>query len=84
MPKQQNTLKHRHGFGKMKHIDVAHLWLQDEVKSNGLRVRRVKSEDNLADIGTKALSNRIGRKHAISMKYADAQENLRSGDVMEL
>ena len=32
---------HRHGIGKMKHIDVAHLWLQDEVKSNSLRVRRV-------------------------------------------
>ena len=46
----------------MKHIDVAHLWLQDEVKSNRLRVRRVKSEDNLADIGTKALSNKIIRK----------------------
>ena len=25
--------------GKMKHIDVAHLWLQDEVKSNSLKVR---------------------------------------------
>ena len=43
----------------MNHIDVAHLWLQDEVKSNRLRVRRVKSEENLAHIGTQALSNRI-------------------------
>ena len=60
----------------MKHIDVAHLWLQDEVKSNRLRVRRVKSEDNLADIGTKALSNKIIRKHATSMAYVDAQENV--------
>ena len=32
--------------------------LQDEVNSNRLGVRRVKSEDNLADIGTKALSNK--------------------------
>ena len=31
------------------HIDVAHLWLQDEVKSNRLRVRRVKSQDYVAD-----------------------------------
>ena len=66
----------------MKHIDVAHLWLQDEVKSNRLRVRRVKSVDNLADIGTKALSNKIIRKHAISMEYVDVQENLKSGDAM--
>ena len=55
---------HRHRIGKMKHIDVAHMWLQDEVKSNRLKVRLVKSEDNLADIGTNALSNKIIRKHA--------------------
>ena len=68
----------------MKHIDVAHLWLQDEVKSDRLRVRRMKSEDNLADIGTKAISKTIIRTNARSMEYVDVQENLRSGDVMRL
>ena len=34
------------------------------------------SEDNLADIGTKALSKIIIRK-AISMEYVDVQENLK-------
>ena len=58
---------HRHGIGKMKHIDVEHLWLQDEVTSNRLSVRRVKREVNLADIGTTALSNKIVRKHATSI-----------------
>ena len=33
---------HRHEIGKMKRINVAHLRLQDEVKSNRLRVRLVK------------------------------------------
>lgn len=33
---------HRRGMGRMKNIDVAHLWLQDEVRSNRLTVRRVK------------------------------------------
>ena len=51
----------------MKHVDVAHLWLQDEVKSIRLSLHRVKSEDNLADIGTEAVSNKTIRKHAISM-----------------
>ena len=77
----EHTL-HRHGIGKMKHIDVAHLWLQDELKSNRMKVCRVKSVENLAAIGTKALSNKITRKHATSMLYIDAQENLKSGDVM--
>ena len=49
-----------------------------------MRVRRVKSEDNLADIGTKVISNKIIRKHAISMGYIDAQENLKTGDVTGL
>ena len=53
---------HRHVIGKMQHIDVAHLWLHDEVKSNRLRVRLDKSEDNLADIGTKALSTKNHQK----------------------
>ena len=67
---------HRHGIVKMKPIDVAHLWLQ----SNRLKVRRVKSEDNLPDIGTTALDNKIIMKRATSMAYVDAQENLKSGD----
>ena len=58
---------HRHGIGRMKHVDVAHLWLQDDVKSERLRVRRVKSGDNLADMGAKAVSSRIIRKHATGM-----------------
>ena len=51
--KATEHILHRHGIGTMQHIDVAHLCLQDEVKSNRLTVRRVKSEDNLADFGTK-------------------------------
>ena len=82
--KATEHILHRHGIGEMKHIDVAHSWLQDEGQSNMLNVRRVKSEDNLADIGTKALCNKIIRKHATSMEYVDAQENFKSGDAMGL
>ena len=78
--KATEHILHRHGFDKKKHIDVAHWWLQD-VKSNRLKVRRVKSEDNLAGIGTKALSNKIIRMHATSMVCVDVQENVKSGGV---
>ena len=50
--KATEHILHRHGTGKMKHIDVVNTWLQDEVKSNRLEVRRVESEDNLSDIRT--------------------------------
>ena len=43
----------------MKHIDVARLRLQDEIRSNRLVVRRVSSEQHMADVGTKALSRAV-------------------------
>ena len=72
--KATKHILHRHGIGKKKPIDVAHLWLQDEVTS----------EDNLVDIRTKALSNKIVRKHATSTEYIDAQGNWKSGDAVGL
>ena len=79
--KATEHILHLHGIGKMTHIDVAHLWLQDGVKSNRLRVRWVRSADILLDIGTKAISNKIIRKHATSMGYVDAPENLKDRGI---
>ena len=36
---------HRQGIGKLKHIDVAFLWVQDEIRSQRLRVHRIRSEE---------------------------------------
>ena len=54
---------HRQGFGELKHIDVASLWVQDEIRSQRRRVRRVRSEENVADLGTKPLSKTVIAKH---------------------
>ena len=54
---------HKQGIGKLKHIDVAYLWVQDEIRSWRRRVRRVKSEENVADLGTKPLSKTVIAKH---------------------
>ena len=64
--KASEHILHRHGIGKMKHIDEAHLWLQDEVKSNRLRVRRVKSEGQSSQtLGRR----RPATKSSESMRY---------------
>ena len=47
--KDTEHILHRHGIGRLKHIDVAYLWMQGETRSKRLRVRRVKSEENVAD-----------------------------------
>ena len=65
--KATEHILHRQGIGKLKHIDVAYLWIQDEVRSHRLRVRRVRSEDNVADLGTKPLSKAVIAKHCLAL-----------------
>ena len=47
---------HRHGLGKMKHLQVQQLWLQEGVRSGKFKLLKVATKDNLADIGTKPIS----------------------------
>ena len=65
---------HRQGIGKLKHIDVAYLWVQDEIKSQRLRVRRVRSEENVADLGTEQISKTVIAKHCLSLGYVNMDE----------
>ena len=75
--KATEHIVHRQGIGKLKHIDVAYLWIQDEIRSHRLRVRRVRSEDNVADLGTKPLSTAVIAKHCLTMGYVNMnQENV--------
>ena len=41
--------------GRMKHLDLAHYWLRDEVAMGFIGVQYVPTQDQLADILTKAL-----------------------------
>ena len=43
----------RRGLGRMRHIEVRELWLQEEVRKGGVEVGRVAGEDNPADLMTK-------------------------------
>ena len=65
---------HSQGIGKLKHIDVAYLWVQDEIRSQRLRVRRVRSEENVADLGTKPLSKTMISKHCLTLEYVNMDE----------
>ena len=40
----------RKGMGRVRHVEVSELWIQDAVKSKMLTVNKVKGEDNPADI----------------------------------
>ena len=44
----------RRGLGKMRHVELKYLWVQDVVKEGRLRVRKVDGARNVADHLTKA------------------------------
>ena len=62
------------GIGRMKHIDVAHLWMQHEIGSKRWRVRRVKSEENIVDVETKPLSKAVIATHCFTQGHVDIAE----------
>ena len=62
--------------------------MQDEVRS--LRVRRVESGENVADLGTKLLSKSVVAKYCLTLGYVNVAEDsalvqtARRGDVLGL
>ena len=69
--KATEHILHRHGIGRLKHIDEAYLRIQDEVRSNKLRERRVKSEEHVSDLGTKVPSKATITKHCTTLGYVN-------------
>ena len=65
--KATEHILHRQGIGRLKHIYVAYVWMQDEDRSKWLRVRRVKREENVADWGTTPLSKAVIAKHCLAL-----------------
>ena len=72
----------RRGLGKMRHIDVKHLWLQDLVKQGEIRLAKVLGDRNPADLLTKyhdrARVKMLGRIGGIDITLtADAEGECR-------
>ena len=64
-----NGICHRTGLGKVKHLDVQLLWLQDAVRRNRVRVGKVRGDKNPADLMTKHLSRVLIEKNLERLGY---------------
>ena len=54
-------IANRSGSGKLKHLDIKDLWLQDVVRAKRLSIKKEPSASNWSDLGTKSLTGtRIG------------------------
>ena len=49
-------IANRVGVGKVRHIEVNQLWLQEMVSSGKMRIEKVRNEENLADALTKGVN----------------------------
>ena len=56
----------RRGSGKLRHINVGLLWIQEKVENEELTVKKVKGIANLADTMTKNISKgKLGKYQAV-------------------
>ena len=53
----------RRGLGRVRHIDLSQLWLQEKVAQGGLKVHKVKTDENKSDALTKYLGVQETEKH---------------------
>ena len=53
----------RLGVGKVRHIEVNQPWLQQKVYEKSVEIIKVPTEENLADVLTKAVDSIKLRKH---------------------
>ena len=53
----------RQGLGKLRHINVRYLWLQEKVRNKDMNVLKVPGSDNPADLFTKHLDAGTMWKH---------------------
>ncbi len=65
----------RTGVGKLRHVRVQYLWLQDKVRGRELQVSKVSGEENPADLLTKHVPAELIARHcaAIGMDRLDSR-----------
>ena len=61
-------ISNRIGVGKIRHIEVTQLWVQDKVASKEIVIVTVPTEENLADALTKALDAHVISKHVLGVR----------------
>jgi hypothetical protein len=58
------SLADRLGVGqRTKHIQTRFLWVQERVQDRDLRVKKVHTSKNIADIATKPVSKQVADRH---------------------
>ena len=57
----------RRGLGRVRHLDVRALWLQQLVAARAVQIQKIPGAENRADVGTKLLDAKTLRRHLHSL-----------------
>ena len=57
----------RRGLGRVRHLAVADLWVQDRLKARDFELHKVAGADNVADMLTKHLPRPLHEKHMAAL-----------------
>ena len=63
------AMTQRRGVGKMRHIDLRYLWVQQRVARGDVEVERVPGATNPSDMMTKALPEQAASKHLAKLNF---------------
>ena len=68
----------RRGLGKIRHLEVSQLWLQQRVASEDLKIEKVKGAENVADALTKHLGVEDMKMHmdGVGLEHRSGRRNL--------
>ena len=53
----------RRGLGKVRHIEVNQLWVQERVSAGDITIKKISTKDNLADALTRYVEAEILHRH---------------------
>ena len=79
MLRRPGVLQCAKGLGRVRHIEVNQLWVQDKVASGELVIHKVGTDENIADVLTKYVDKRLLEKHTTRMStYSDVTTRCRT------
>ena len=65
---------HRRGLGKLRHVEVEELWLQQEISKKKVSVTKIKGVENTADIGTKPVKKEASEYLMTKMGFENVDD----------
>ena len=74
----------RTGAGKLRHVRVQYLWLQDKVRMGELHVAKVAGEDNPADLLTKHVNAATLAKHIWELGFEVLQDRAATAPTLNV